>query len=237
MKRPTTVAALNDFGRVRLSTYFYMRDFLFSEIAATHGLSNVPTDPDLAIEAGTKLCVELLEPLQRAFGRVAIRSAYRSEEVNELGNSMMKAGKNGYNCAGNESNYAHHIWDRRDKNDHLGATACIVLPQFVDACPNPGDWTRLAWWIHDHLPYSSLYFFPKNWACNVQWHEKPERRIDSWTGWQSEEGWKKQGTLTKPGMPNHEGCHEARWRELQAHFHLSPRSPPTRTEAVSAATP
>ena len=44
-----------------------MRDFLFSDIAAIHGLSNIPDDPDLAIKAGSRLCLELLEPLQDTF--------------------------------------------------------------------------------------------------------------------------------------------------------------------------
>jgi hypothetical protein len=221
MKRPMSVTALNDFGRVRLSQHFYMRDFLFSDIAAIHGLGNIPDDPDLAIAAGSRLCEELLEPLQKAFGRVAIRSAYRSYEVNGLGNAMMREGKKGYNCAANDANFADHIWDRLDADNNMGATACIVLPEFVDAFPKPGDWTHLGWWIHDHLPYSSLYFFPTNWACNVQWHEKPIRRIDSWAGWQSEDGWKKQGTLTKPGMANNERGHEREWQPLTDHFPLS----------------
>ena len=85
MRKPTSVATLNDLGRIRLSKTFFMRDFLFSDIAAIHGLPNVPDDPDLAIRAGTRLCEDLLEPLQDRFGRIAIRSAYRSCEVNGLG--------------------------------------------------------------------------------------------------------------------------------------------------------
>ena len=38
----------------------------------------------------------------------------------------------------------------------------------------------MAWWIHDHLPYASLYFFAKLGAFNIGWHEAPERRIDSY---------------------------------------------------------
>ena len=132
MRKPTTVSALSDFGRVRLSRSFFMRDFLFSDIASVHGLNNVPDDPELAIAAGTRLCDELLEPLQVAFGRIAIRSAYRSSEVNGFGNEMQRAGKSGYSCASNESNYAGHIWDWRDKNGHMGATACVVVPAFWD---------------------------------------------------------------------------------------------------------
>src|SRR3954447_476993 len=100
-----------------------MRDFLYSDIAAIHGICNVPDDPELAIAAGTRLCEELLEPLQEKFGRLAIRSAYRSPEVNELGWRMQKAGKQGYNCASNQANAAGHIWDQRDENGFMGATA------------------------------------------------------------------------------------------------------------------
>ena len=109
MKKPTSVAALEELGRVRLSKSFYLRDFLYSEIANHYGMPNIPDDPDLAIAAGSRLCEELLEPLQEAFGRIAIRSAYRSPSINEFGN------RNKLNCASNEKNYAAHIWDRRDR--------------------------------------------------------------------------------------------------------------------------
>lgn len=202
MKKPATVDALSQFGRTRLSKSFFMRDFLFSDIAAIHGLSNIPDDPDLAIAAGTRLCEDLLEPLQDKFGRLAIRSAYRSAEVNGLG-----AATKGYNCASNESNRAAHIWDQRDAKGRMGATACVVVPSFHDAFPEPGDWTKLAWWVHDHLPYSSLCFFPKLWAFNIQWREDPERRIDSFAN--------PKGCLTKPGMSNHAGTHEAEWAGIE----------------------
>ena len=151
MRPPASVDALSEFGRVRLSKSFFMRDFLFSDIAALHGFPNVPENPDLAIAAGTRLCTELLEPLQDVFGRVAIRSAYRSTEVNGFGNRMQREKKKGYNCASNENNYAHHIWDRRDADGRMGATACIVMPAFYDAFHAEGDWQKLAWWIHGHI--------------------------------------------------------------------------------------
>jgi hypothetical protein len=170
-----------------------MRDFLFSEIAVIHGLSNVPDNPDLAIAAGSRLCDELLEPLQATFGRIAIRSAFRSCAVNDFGN------KNGFNCAQNEDNYAGHIWDRLDEEGCMGATACIVIPGFLERYGSDADWLGLAWWIHDNLPYSSLYFFPKLCAFNISWHERPEQRIDSYI--------EPKGCLTKPGMENHSGDH------------------------------
>lgn len=180
MRKPASVSTLTDLGRVRLSKSFFMREMLHSEIAQIHGLLNVPDDPDLAIAAGTRLCEDLLEPLQDRWGRVAIRSAYRSREVNSLGSQMMNAGKAGYNCASNEANAAHHIWDMRDGDGCMGATACIVAPGFWDQHNEQGDWQILAQWIDDNLPYSSLYFFPKLWAVNINWHERPKRRIDSY---------------------------------------------------------
>lgn len=159
-------AQLDSLSRVRLSKSFFMRDMLYSTIAQAYGLVNIPEHPEVAIEAGKGLCKNLLEPLQDKLGPIAIRSAYRSPEVNKMGN------KEGLNCANNESNYAHHIWDYRDKDGYLGATACIVVPSFIDYYEKTGDWTALAWWIHDHLPdYASLYFFPTYAAFNIRWSE------------------------------------------------------------------
>lgn len=201
MKKPQSVKALEEFGRTRLSKSFFMRDFLFSDIAAMNGLSNVPDDPDLAIKAGTGLCTNLLEPLQKRFGRIAIRSSYRSPIVNEFGN------KNKLNCASNAANAAGHIWDMRDSDGRIGATACIVIPSFWDAFQSEGDWQKLAWWIHDHLPYSEMYFFPKMWAFNLTWNEKPKRRIDSYTA--------PKGCLTKAGMDNNHNGHADKWAGIE----------------------
>jgi hypothetical protein len=151
-----------------------MRDFLYSEIANYYGMSNVPENPDLAIEVGKHLCEELLEPLNATFGRIAVRSAYRSPTVNAFGNEK------GHNAASNESNYAGHIWDYLDSDGCKGATACIVVPWFADRFAEGADWRALAYWIHNHLPYSSLYFHPKLCAFNISWHEKPKRRIRSY---------------------------------------------------------
>lgn len=184
-----------------------MRDFLFSDIASVHGLNNVPDNPELAIASGSKLCEELLEPLQDNFGRLAIRSAFRSSAVNALGNEMQNSGKKDYSCASNDKSFASHIWDYRDVSGRMGATACIVIPRFWDAFQKEGDWQKLAWWIHDHLSYSKLYFFPKFWAFNITWREDPERIIKSYTA--------PKGCLTKPGMSNHLGSHEPYWEGIE----------------------
>ncbi|HBP1718556.1 TPA: peptidase M15 [Pseudomonas aeruginosa] len=169
MKKPTTVKTLEDLGRVRLSTHFFMRDFLYSEISQIEGIANIPDFPDRAVEAGRQLCEQLLEPLQDRFGRIAIRSAYRSPSVNAKG----AENGNQYSCATNEKNYASHIWDYPDEQGHLGATACIVVPALLPWYEQTGDWTPLAWWIHDNLPYASQFWFPKLAAFNLRWSANP----------------------------------------------------------------
>jgi hypothetical protein len=198
MRKPGSVGALEDLGRVRLSPSFFMRDFLYSEIANFYGMPNIPDDPDLAIAAGQRLCVDLLEPLNDRFGRISIRSAYRSSEVNRIGNER------GHSCAGNEANHAGHIWDRRDAGGHMGATACIVVHEFIPYYEATGRWEALAWWVHDHLPYSAMTFFPKFAAFNLNWHEVPKRTISSYVP-------PRKGVLTKPGMANHAGMHRAEY--------------------------
>lgn len=174
MRAPQSVKALEELGRVRLSKSFFFRDFLYSEIANFYGMPNIPENPDLAIEVGKKLCEELLEPLNATFGRLEIRSAYRSPTINAFGN------ENKLGCASNESNYAGHIWDHLDSERRMGATACVVVPWFADRYEGGADWRALAYWIHNHLPYSDLYFFPKLCAFNISWHEKPTRSIRSY---------------------------------------------------------
>ena len=211
--------ALEAFGRERLSRHFFMRDFLYSEIAAVHGIPNVPDDPKLAIEAGKGLCENLLEPLRRIFGHITIRSAFRSTTVNGYGN---KHSKHGFSCAKNERNFALHIWDHRDKDGIMGATACIVVPWFLDY-PGYRDskdkaWWPLAWFIHDNrdkLPYSEMEFYFQNAAFNLTWREKkPRHEIRAQTGCADarDGGGCSRQILTKPGFDNHEGDHSEHYR-------------------------
>ena len=203
MRQPRTVRALEEFGRTRLSDNFFMRDFLYSEIAAINSFQNLPDDPDLAIAAGKRLCEELLEPLQARFGRISVRSAYRSPEVNGFGNA------NKLNCGSNEGNFAGHIWDRLDSNGHMGATTCVIVNRFIPCYERTGDWEAMAWWIHDHLPYADMEFFPKYAAFNLQWHEAPTRSICSFIP-------PRRGRLTKPGMANWAGQHEEAYTAMLA---------------------
>jgi len=176
MRRPRSYTALEELGRTRLSKYFFMRNFLHSEIGNFHGRPNIPDDPDLAIAAGRRLAIELLDPLVETFGPIEIRSGFRSAALNHFGATEVKPQK----CSANHKNYAGHIWDRRDAAGRMGACVSVVVPWFADRYEQGRDWRDLAWWVHDHLDYHAMYVFPRLAAFNLTWREEPDRRIDSY---------------------------------------------------------
>lgn len=184
MRRPASMWSLETLGRVRLSKHFFMRDFLYSEIGNFHEIQNIPDDPDLAIANGRAFCEALLDPLEETFGRVAVRSGYRSRRLNQFGN------ENRLNCARNDNPLECHIWDWAD-GEAAVAGASIVIPWFADQYDQGRDWRDLAWWMHDHLSYSEIWFFPKLCAFNLVWRPTPRWRIDSYIA--------PRGTLLKPG--------------------------------------
>ncbi len=182
MRSPRSMWSLEAFGRVRLSKHFYMRDFLMSEISAFHGVPNIPEDPDLAIKHGERLCQELLDPLEETFGRVAIRSGYRSSGLNTYGNEHK------LNCARSDNPIECHIWDYLERP--IAGTS-LVVPWFAGQYDQGRDWRDLAWWVHDHLPYSEMWFFPKLAAFNLVWRPEPLRTISSYIS--------PRGTLLRTG--------------------------------------
>ena len=205
MRVPKSVKSLEEFGRILLSRSFFMRDFLYSEIAQVERIPNIPENPTHVVEVGRRLCEEVLEPIQDGLGRIGIRSAYRCPSLNAKG----AENNNQYNCAKNQANYGRHIWDfpSDDRSKAKGATVCIVVPSFLEYYERTGHWQALAWWVHDNIPaYSSMCFYPKLAAFNITWSEKPEKRIDS--------KFTPRGCLTKPGSTNFEGSHENEYREF-----------------------
>lgn len=163
---------LEKIGRIRLSQHFYLRQFLYSEIAGAYGLVNLPTNFDLTIEVGKKLCTQILEPIQNEFGSIAIRSGYRSSEINAFGV------ENRLNCAANNSNFAHHIWDHLDGNGFKGACACIVIPSLVDMNDQIAAFNRIVDFAKAELNFHHMTFFANNMAFNIGWHEEPMAKID-----------------------------------------------------------
>ena len=182
MRRPGSMWSLETLGRERLSRHFWMREFLYSEIGNFHQIPNIPDNPDLALDRGRAFCTSLLDPLEDTFGRIFVRSGYRSARLNRFGND------NRLNCARNDYPLECHIWDLPDV---AVAGASIVIPWFADRYAKGRDWRDLAWWLHDHLPYSELWFFPKLCAFNISWRPVPQRRIDSYIA--------PRGTLLRAG--------------------------------------
>ena len=189
MRQPRSMWSLETFGRVRLSKHFYMRDFLYSEIGSFHGVPNLPRDPDLTIETGRALCTELLDPLEETFGRLAIRSGYRSAQLNQFGN------ENRLNCARNDNPLECHIWDRdqamQPSPAHLWSSRGLRISMTAAATGR-----TLAWWVHDHLAYSEMWFFPKLAAFNLTWRPTPLRTISSYIA--------PRGMLLRAGQQPHE---------------------------------
>jgi hypothetical protein len=178
-----TYSGLEKLGRIPLSRNFHMREFLYSEIAVHYGLRNVPDDIERAVKSGRELCRLLLEPLQDAFGRIHVRSGYRSRVVNQAG-----VGK--HKCAAD--NAGAHTWDFESTSGHgFGAMACISIPSVSrQLTPSAADVSSIAWWIYDNLPaWSTVEFFAApsvsfadEIAFNIGWHERPMRRITTWRG-------------------------------------------------------
>ena len=198
---------LERIGRIRLSRSFFLRDFLHSEIASYYRLPNWPDDLEAAVVAGRELCNRVLEPLQETFGRVHVRSGYRSAQVNKFGN------KRGLKCAATDKNRGYHLWGLDDQG-RLGAAACIVLPWAFDRLRGPGEWQRLAWYLHDHLPtYHRMAFFQQQTALNIGWHQVPERSI-----WSTVEP---RGWLLSPGTLDGLEDHSADYADFPP-FRLPP---------------
>lgn len=170
---PATYPGLDALGRIPLSDNFFFREFLYSEVAAHYGVKNTPSDCDLAIQAGRGLCENLLEPLNATFGRIVIRSGYRSRSLNDLCNRKK------HNCGSSESNRARHIWDERDAEGRMGACATVLIPWFQRRhARGEVTWQAMAWWIHDHLPYSHLRFFSTG-TFNLTWSDRPIRHAEA----------------------------------------------------------
>jgi hypothetical protein len=202
----STLADLTALGRRRLSQNFFMRDMLYSEVSNWYGVPNHPEDPELAIAAGEKLAQLVLEPLTAAFGRISVRSAYRSPLLNDYCHRLYTQGVTDAWCTCNEDNAAYHIWDRRDAKGLMGAAATIVIPSYIDHFEKTRDWRPLGWWMRDHLEhYASVQFFRTLCAFNIQWYEGPSSQSIGYLDPPT------RLTLTERGAADFEGDHSAQY--------------------------
>ena len=213
-RSPSSVAALTELGRVRLSKHFFMREMLYSEVGNHYGVPNVPEDPALAVKAGRRLCEELLEPLYEAFGGLTVRSAYRSPTLNDFCHQKYKQGETACYCSDNDYSASRHIWDRRDDKGMLGATASVLVPVYLDLYEKSRDCEPLAWWIRDNLPeHAEVTFFPWQCAFNIRWYQgETDQSIHEDPG----PGKGEDRLITRKGMDNFDGDHRDRYRVLEA---------------------
>lgn len=203
------LAELTTLGRTRLSQHFFMREMLYSEVAAVLGLVNRPEDPRMAVEAGRRLAAEVLEPLRLAFGHLTLRSAYRSPTVNAACHRLHRQGVADAWCACNAETHAIHIWDRRDDQGRMGAAATVVIPGYLDHYGRTGDWRPLGWWIRDHVPgYAQVEFFRAQCAFNIGWREGPNDQSIGYLDPPARE------RLTTRGEAGFDGDHSAFYRHV-----------------------
>ncbi len=173
----TDVTTLTEYGRQQLSTHFFMREMLYSEVSSFYGIPNIPENPELALEVGREVASRLLEPLKRAFGHVSVRSAYRSPTLNAFCNERFQAGDTACWCTDNSINAARHIWDRRDNDGYLGGIVTVFVPAYLEHYRKTGDYRPLAWWIRDHIDdYAELFFFRNLCAFNIRWYQGPAEK-------------------------------------------------------------
>ena len=91
----------------------------------------------------------------------------------------------------------------------MGATACVVIPWFVQYLEARSEmfWKAMAWWMHDHLPCSEVMFCHNQdfnyGAFNIPWYETDVRRSIQCTVHRS---------LTKQSKPDYEpGVHASEY--------------------------
>ena len=173
MRKPRTVRSAETFGRVRLSQSFFMRDFLYSEIANLHGLAEPARRP----RPGDRRRPEAV----RASARTAagdVRAAGDPVGLSRPGGQRLRQRAFPELRLERTQSRAPYLgsaqrgWRHR-RDGQLGRALAGRPPR------SGATWQAMAWWIHDHLPYSELQFFPKLAAFNIGWHEKPRRRISS----------------------------------------------------------
>ena len=140
----------------------------------------------------------------RAFGGIVVRAAYRSPGVNDFCHQRNKPGDFAYFCSDNVYGAARHIWDLRDADGHMGATASVFVPWYLERYVETGDFRPLAWWIVDHISdYAEAIFYPWLCAFNIRWYEVPSDKAIKYDSPEQRE----DIVLTRRGMDGFDGDH------------------------------
>ena len=86
--------------------------------------------------------------------------------------------------------------------------ACIVIPYIADLYEKDSTvWRKIAWYIHDQLPYDRMLFHPNLCAINLGWSDLPRKIVQSYI---------KDGgpAFPKRGEPAFSGDHSKEYGDL-----------------------
>ena len=119
-----SASALDELSRVRLSSNFLLRDFLYSAWSSVSGHSNLPDDCDAVSRAGRALCERVLEPVLAKFGRFAITYGYQGPSVARLSSADRSRYSN--------SDGVLHQWDRVTRFGDAVYARVDILPFCVE---------------------------------------------------------------------------------------------------------
>jgi len=128
---------------MQLTEHFTLAELVRSDMAARHGLRNMPDDA--GIERLRALCVAILEPVRAHFGRpVAVNSGYRSVALNAKIPGSSNRSQHSL-CEAVDFEVSGHAnaevawWVR----DHL-AFDQLILEAYVAGDPHSG-WVHVSW--------------------------------------------------------------------------------------------
>lgn len=161
---------LGALGKVRLSSNFMMRDFLFSSECDAMGISNFPENPEMVIRAGRELCTRLLEPILDHFGRFSITFGYQCREGVEARWSKKKKLEN-------SKSSSPHQWDRGTFGDQVYARVDILPFCIEDGLVSKQEF---GYWLMNNLDVDLLMMWKGSNICCMSISPKPRRIWFEW---------------------------------------------------------
>ena len=139
---------------MKLSGHFSLAELTKSQTATRKGIDNKPTLEH--IENLTELCVQILEPTRRNFGKpMVISSGYRSEELCEaIGSS-----KNSQHAKGEAADFEMFGLDNKELAKYIKNN--LVFDQLILEFYNPDDpssgWVHCSYSKEENRKQSLLY--------------------------------------------------------------------------------
>jgi zinc D-Ala-D-Ala carboxypeptidase len=139
---------------MKLSGHFSLAELTKSQTATRKGIDNKPTLEH--IENLTELCVQILEPTRRNFGKpMVISSGYRSEELCEaIGSS-----KNSQHAKGEAADFEMFGVDNKQLAKYIKNN--LVFDQLILEFYNPDDpssgWVHCSYSKEENRKQSLLY--------------------------------------------------------------------------------